>query len=69
MSARTALREALKAIGGPTALGRKLGITSQAISQWDKVPSAQVIRVARITGISPHELRPDLYPLQWEAAE
>ena len=69
MSARTALKRAIEAAGGCAALGRKLKITGQAISQWDKVPSAQVIRVARITGISPHELRPDLYPLQWEAAE
>jgi DNA-binding transcriptional regulator YdaS (Cro superfamily) len=69
MSARFALKKALEAVGGPVALAKKLRITSQAISQWDKVPPFQVLKVARITGIAPHELRPDLYPMNWEAAE
>lgn len=35
-------------------------ITPQAISQWRQVPHDRVIEVERVTGISRHELRPDL---------
>ena len=48
--------------GGPTALGNALGISPQAISQWGKVPAERVLDVERITGVSRHQLRPDLYP-------
>jgi DNA-binding transcriptional regulator YdaS (Cro superfamily) len=57
----TALQRALLAAGGPTALARELGITSQAISQWLRVPATRVRDVERITGISRSELRPDLF--------
>jgi DNA-binding transcriptional regulator YdaS (Cro superfamily) len=36
-------------------------ITPQAISQWDKVPAKRVLEVERITGISRHKLRPDVF--------
>lgn len=38
-----------------------LGITSQAVSRWRRVPADKVTLVARITGISAQRLRPDLY--------
>lgn len=52
---------------GAAALSRKLAetgiaITSQAISQWKRVPAERVLDVERVTGISRHDLRPDLYP-------
>lgn len=43
-------------------LARDLGITPGAIYQWRRVPAERVIQVERLTGISRHELRPDLYP-------
>lgn len=39
-----------------------IGITTQAIAQWDRVPSKHVIAVERVSGIDRHVLRPDLYP-------
>lgn len=42
-------------------LARELGITHGAISQWREVPPLRVIDVERITGISRHELRPDMF--------
>lgn len=36
-------------------------ITPQAISQWKKVPADRVLDVERVTGISRHELRPDIF--------
>lgn len=36
-------------------------LTSQAISQWKKVPVERVLVIERLSGISRHELRPDIY--------
>lgn len=57
----TPLSRAIKLADGPKALGVALGITSQAISQWDVCPALRVLEVERLTGVSRHELRPDIY--------
>jgi len=55
---------------GNVGIGRGLGISSQAVSQWKRVPAERVLDVERITGVSRHELRPDIYPaVAAEAAE
>ena len=59
---KTALERAIKAAGGLAGLAGPLGITAQAVSQWDEVPPLRVLAVERISGISRYELRPDLYP-------
>lgn len=41
-------------------LAETLGVLPGAISQWTQVPHDRVLEVERITGISRHELRPDL---------
>lgn len=56
------LNAALSIVGGPQALAIALGITSQAISQWKRVPASRVIAVEKATGVSRHVLRPDIYP-------
>lgn len=45
-------------------LARKLGVTPQGVGQWKTVPSDRVIEVSRACDwrVTPHELRPDLYP-------
>lgn len=60
-NAITLAAEAIKLAGGPRALSRKIGISSQAISQWDRIPATRVLEVERITGVSRHALRPDIY--------
>jgi DNA-binding transcriptional regulator YdaS (Cro superfamily) len=61
--------EAKQKAGGPSALAEKLGgLTSQAVSQWKRIPAGRVIAVEQITGIPRHELRPDLYPADSRAA-
>lgn len=57
-----ALKRAIAAAGGLTALADPLGITPQAIWNWQEVPARRVLAVERITGVSRHDLRPDLYP-------
>lgn len=59
---KEALRRAIRAVGGLAGLARPLGITEQAISQWDEVPPLRVLAVEQASGVSRHELRPDLYP-------
>lgn len=59
---KEALERAIKAVGGLAGLATPLGITAQAISQWDEVPPLRVLAVERVSGIPRHELRPDLYP-------
>lgn len=64
MAMVTMLEQAIEAAGGAAELGRYLGITSQAISQWTRVPADRVIQVERATGgrFTRYDLRPDLYP-------
>ena len=52
----------LKSERGRTArLANDLGISSPAISQWDSVPADKVLKVEAHTGISRHDLRPDVF--------
>ncbi|NTG48996.1 helix-turn-helix domain-containing protein [Agrobacterium rhizogenes] len=64
IAAKEALERALELVGGPAALARKLGITSQAIGQWDHVPINRVIAVEQVTGVSRTVLRPDIFGCQ-----
>lgn len=59
-----ALTRAIDAVGGVAALGRQLGITSQAISQWRRAPAERVLAIEKAAAgsITRHDLRPDLYP-------
>jgi DNA-binding transcriptional regulator YdaS (Cro superfamily) len=62
-----ALERAVKNAGGQAEFARLIGVTAQAVSQWDKVPPLRVLAVENVSGVSRHELRPDLYPLEDEA--
>lgn len=43
-------------------LARRLKIARQAPAQWWRIPAERVLDIERETGVSRHELRPDLYP-------
>lgn len=60
----TALERAITEAGGVVSLARAINVTSQAISQWDRVPAERVLAVEKATGgkVTRHDLRPDLYP-------
>jgi len=42
-------------------LAQALNITQGAISQWKQVPAERALDVARFTGLSVHDLRPDVF--------
>ena len=52
---------AVSEAGGPHSLGKMLGITGQAVSQWEIVPEGRVNRMSRLLGIPKHNLRPDIH--------
>jgi DNA-binding transcriptional regulator YdaS (Cro superfamily) len=52
--------------GGTVALAAALSLSGvpirpQAISQWTRVPAERCLDVERLTGISRHVLRPDVF--------
>lgn len=67
MNRTDALRKAIEKAGGQVALAKALGLKSQgSISNWllrdKRVPAERVLAVESATGVSRHDLRPDLYP-------
>jgi DNA-binding transcriptional regulator YdaS (Cro superfamily) len=59
-----ALKKAIESAGGQAEFARLIGITAQAVSQWDEVPPLRVLVVEKVSGVSRSELRPDLYPVE-----
>lgn len=53
---------AIERAGSSVRLASLLGVSPQALSQWKRVPPLRVLDVERVTGVSRHALRPDLYP-------
>ena len=55
------IKEAAKAVGGVVALGKALGLSKGAVSNWSEVPLDRVNDVARLTGVPREQLRPDVF--------
>ncbi|KAB0489718.1 transcriptional regulator [Pseudomonas vancouverensis] len=58
--------KAAKAAGGQSALARLLKVTPQAVQKMcasGRVPAERVLEIEKATGVSRHELRPDIYPV------
>lgn len=64
MDDKSPLDRAKERVGGQAELAKRIGVSAQAISQWDEVPPLRVLAVEAASGISRHELRPDLYPVE-----
>ena len=50
---------------GPTELARRLGVRQSVVSNWKmrgQIPAERVLEVERVSGVSRHYLRPDIYP-------
>jgi DNA-binding transcriptional regulator YdaS (Cro superfamily) len=65
------IERACELAGSQSALARQLDCTPQNVQKMCRtghVPSNHVLKIERITGVSRHELRPDLYPAEQAAA-
>jgi DNA-binding transcriptional regulator YdaS (Cro superfamily) len=65
MSTHPALQKAIATLGGQVKLANAINTSQQNISNWlrtGKVAPDKVILIERVTGVSRHELRPDIYP-------
>ncbi|MBF0035893.1 helix-turn-helix domain-containing protein [Citrobacter freundii] len=63
----TGLDKAIKKAGNQGKLASMLGISTQSVNRWKKkyngaIPPERVLPVFFATGVTPHELRPDLHP-------
>ena len=56
------VHQAADRVGGLSALARLLNIKHTAFYRWGQVPPVRVLQIERATGVSRHDLRPDLYP-------
>ncbi|WP_417522267.1 transcriptional regulator [Marinobacter sp.] len=61
------LNKEIQLAGGPQALAKELGVTIQRLINWrsrGRVPADMVLAYCRARSwqITPHELRPDIYP-------
>lgn len=61
-----AMRYAVDMAGGQRATARICGISQTAVWKWlqssKRLPAEYVLRVEAATGVSRHDLRPDIYP-------
>ena len=56
------VKQAADKMGSVTALARALGIKHPALFRWRQVPAGRVLQIEKLTGISRHDMRPDIYP-------
>lgn len=62
-----ALRKACEIVGGQKPLADRIGTTQSQVWYWLErskkgVPGEFVLPIERASGVSRHDLRPDLYP-------
>ena len=66
-----ALKRACDRAGGQSALGRAIGRAQQTINNWLNGKGAaanSVLEIEKATGVSRHDLRPDIYPRERRAS-
>ncbi|MEX0385838.1 YdaS family helix-turn-helix protein [Spiribacter onubensis] len=65
---------AIRRAGGYRKVADQFGISKQAVAMWARrrVPAERVRMLARITGLHPSDIRPDILPisrLDWDTVE
>lgn len=71
MQFMTRISSLFRQAGGIVHVARQIGLPLGTVSAWvtrNKIPAERVLHVECLTGISRHELRPDLYPKEQDAS-
>ena len=57
------IKDQISAFGGVAALARRLGVTSQAVSQWEKIPLERACQLYRMPDcpLHPWEILPEVF--------
>lgn len=67
-----ALAAAVQRAGSQAALAKICNVSSTAVWKWmqssKRLPAEHVLAVEAATGVSRHELRPDIYPREFDVA-
>lgn len=59
------IKTAADKAGGVVKLSRAIGMNNHnSFYGWNRVPAEHVLPIERASGVSRHELRPDLYPAE-----
>ena len=62
----SSLAEAVRTVGSQSAFGRLIGKSQASVYEWlangKPLPAEHVLAVESATGVSRHDLRPDIYP-------
>ena len=63
---KTHIKKAIQLAGGPRKVAATLGMkTPQVVHNWagrGSIPPRYVLALERLSGVSRHDLRPDIYP-------
>lgn len=54
-------REIVKRAGGVVRVSAELGLAPSSVSVWTRVPPRHARTVAKLAGLHPSDVRPDLY--------
>lgn len=60
----TAIQKVIKHFRTQRLLADELGITQAAVGKWktqNKIPAERCLKLQQLTGISVHEMRPDVF--------
>jgi hypothetical protein len=55
------LYDVFRHFGSAKKVADYLGISTQAVSHWKRVPAKYIYTISQATGIHPYKLRPDIY--------
>ena len=66
MTPKAALKKAVKTVGSQNKLAGLLGVQQPSVWGWlnkgTRLPAEHVLKIEEVSGVSRHDLRPDIYP-------
>jgi hypothetical protein len=55
------VKDIIRKAGGPTAVAKAIARRHSTVIEWERVPAEHARSVARLAGLHPSEVRPDIY--------